>query len=331
MQHRMKRYAVLLLTALLIFGAQTFAAGVIVDPEGVFEQGQAQMMLAQGTNSAEAYAFAAQTFESIPTYPESGNYAGYCRGMAALLESDALEKEGKYSAAKSRNRDAQEEFTYISGFSFLDSEDLVKYCKAREMEYDGLYSSAEEQYAAILSFRDSKDRKEKMNAVRNGEIVIVPEEKDETLPPVLTGIPAEATQTLTLYTGPGKEFTKEKSVKVNSKTEGLYIIGKCDNYYQLEFVAEGQKLRLWANTSRVKYRAGTVPACGEKKKDPTVLTKTAACYGPGAEYAVCGFTVPAGVRVEAYETEGAFTMIKFKPAGAEKPSMVWVLSSALSY
>ena len=331
MQHRMKRYAVLLLAVLLAFGAQTFAVGVIVDPEGVFDQGQAQMMLAQGTGSAEAYAIAAQTFESIPAYPESVNYAKYCRGMAALLESDALELEGKLSSAKSRIRDALEAFIYISGFSFLESEDLVKYCKARETEYDGLYSAAEERYAAILSVRDSMSRKEKMNAVRHGEIVIIPEEKVETLPPVLQGVPAEATQTLTLYTGPGKEFAKEKSVKVNSESQGLYIIGKCDNYYQLEYVSEGQKLRFWANTSRVKYRGGIIPACGEVKKEPTVLSETVACYGPGVDYAVFGFTVPAGVRVQAYETEGAFTMIRIKPDGAEKPSMVWVLSSALSY
>ena len=312
---------VILLTILIVMSWPTcFADSVSIDKQTVYQNAISYVALGKYEN-------ALIQFEQIKNYSDSNSWANYCHGMVLIEDANSQESSGyKYLAYKSLEK-AYHYFVLLSESKFQDSENLSRYCTARQFQLKGLPQPALDEYANLMGTLDSDERY--FNII---EGIPLPTQAPDCilLPSFFPSIAAHPVQKIDTYYGPGTEYIKQDIVLINADSI-IYICGREKNYFLLETQIEDGKIRLWAPTIRIlRDEDKSEPQIGEKSRQATVLNEAEALMGPGEDYLKSGMIIKKGEKIIAFDSEGPYTMIEYNDKQSLKPVRLWYLTEYLS-
>ena len=317
---RRKVYTILLSLYIVITCSIGFSDSVSLYKQTVYQRAITYVTLGMYEN-------ALNQFEQINNYSDSNSWANYCRGMIIIEDANRQESNGCIDLATKSIEKAYQYFILLSGSKFQDSENLSKYCTARQFQLKGLLQPALDEYANLMGTLDSDERY--FNII--GGIPLPTQAPDcVTLPAFFPTISAHSVQKIETYLGPGTDYLMQDIVTINEDSK-IYICGREKNYFLIETTKEDGKIRLWAPTVRILRDENiSEPHIGENSRKATVLEESEALMGPGEDYLKSGIFIKKGERVIAFESEGLYTMIEYNDKQSLKPIRLWYLSEYLS-
>lgn len=126
-------------------------------------------------------------------------------------------------------------------------------------------------------------------------------------------VQAKAVQKLATRSGPGTKYTDTLTYPQSTQISAYYTVNGADaSWTCIEFIYRSEKYRLYTGAKRVGTDAVLPVQQPEETFSATVAQQLTPYYGPGYDYALAKYAVPAGSAVQGvYQTADGWLMFDY--------------------